>query len=219
MTPEEGIVPQPPSPDPQAPDSFFAAYTALQHMTRAAHAAHDTPAPAADPEVDTTLDALILLRELRGQIAGWEASLIETARDAGASWASLARPLGVNSRQAAERRYLRLRPGAPGTTGDQRAQAVRDERAEQRSLTAWARTHAGELRRLAGQVTALSGLPQAAQPSLERIRRALGESDAAELLTPLTEVRSHLPQGTALARDVHSTLAAAEQRAPAHPRQ
>uniref|UniRef100_UPI0034DF9A2D hypothetical protein n=1 Tax=Streptomyces flavofungini TaxID=68200 RepID=UPI0034DF9A2D len=176
-----------------------------------AQAAHLPSAPAAGPEAAAALDALILLRELRGQIAGWEASLIETARDAGASWASLAQPLGVNSRQAAERRYLRLQPGAPGTTGDQRAQAVRDERAGQRHTATWARSHAGDLRRLAGQITALPGLPDSAQPALARIHQALGDSDAAGLLAPLAEVHPHLPHDTALAQEVRTTLADASR--------
>src|SRR4051812_15647865 len=184
-------VTQPPHADGQAPDSFHAAYAALQDMTRSARAAHDGHPAVPAPEVDAALDALILLRELRGQIAGWEASLIETARDAGASWASLAQPMGVNSRQAAERRYLRLRPGAPGSTGDQRAQAVRDERAAERQVTSWARAHAGELRQLAGQLAALADLPSTAEAPLDRIREALDHSDAAELLTPLADLQTH----------------------------
>ncbi|MFF9011265.1 hypothetical protein ACF087_36550 [Streptomyces goshikiensis] len=55
--------------------------------------------------------ALLMLREVREELAGWESALIETARGEGASWAGLAGPLGVGSRQAAERRHLRLRPG------------------------------------------------------------------------------------------------------------
>ncbi|MFI0237994.1 type III effector protein [Streptomyces sp. NPDC016845] len=227
-------MPQPPNPEPQAPDtpagdtpapdSFHAAYAALQDMTRSARAAHDGAATTPAPGVDTALDALLLLRELRGQIAGWEASLIETARDAGASWASLARPMGVNSRQAAERRYLRLRPGAPGSTGDQRAQAVRDERAAERHVTSWARAHAGELRRLAGQLAALADLPSTAQPPLDRVREALDHSDAAQLLGPLADLRAHLTGHPALARQVGRALghadaeraAATAQRGQAH---
>ncbi|MFE4825176.1 type III effector protein, partial [Streptomyces sp. NPDC056704] len=44
-------------------------------------------------------------------------------------------PLGVASRQAAERRYLRVRPGTPGTTGEQRVQATRNRRAADRTIT------------------------------------------------------------------------------------
>src|ERR1700759_2917725 len=53
--------------------------------------------------------ALTALRELRGVLAGWEPELVEAARAAGVSWALLAPALGVTSRQAAERRYLRTR--------------------------------------------------------------------------------------------------------------
>ena len=48
--------------------------------------------------------------QIRDQLAGWEAGLVETARAAGATWADLAHPMGVASRQAAENRYLRRRP-------------------------------------------------------------------------------------------------------------
>lgn len=43
---------------------------------------------------------------MRERLAGWETGLIETARHQGASWADLAHPLGVASRQAAALRYL-----------------------------------------------------------------------------------------------------------------
>lgn len=68
----------------------------------------------------------MMLREIREQLAGRESGLIETARGQGASWADLAGPLGVASRQAAERRYLRLRPGKVGSTGEERVQTTRD---------------------------------------------------------------------------------------------
>ncbi len=96
--------------------------------------------------------------------AYWESGLIETARAAGASWADLADPLGVASRQAAERRYLRLRPGPEGSTGEQRVRATRDRRAGDRSITTWARENAADLRSLAGRITALADLPAAAGP-------------------------------------------------------
>ncbi len=54
------------------------------------------------------LDGLALLRQIRTELAAWEPELITAARRAGASWTQLAPALGVASRQAAERRYLRL---------------------------------------------------------------------------------------------------------------
>ncbi|MEU9388304.1 type III effector protein, partial [Streptomyces sp. NPDC048279] len=105
------------------PASFLAAAVALDAIDDALRNAHqesrDHPdAPGPGPE--QALASLLLLRQVREQLAGWETSLIETARDAGASWADLAHPLGVASRQAAERRYLRGRPGPAGSTGEQR---------------------------------------------------------------------------------------------------
>ncbi|MFG2983853.1 hypothetical protein ACGFYQ_21820 [Streptomyces sp. NPDC048258] len=148
---------------------------------------------AADPS--EALAALLLLRQVRERLAGWESGLIEAARDAGASWADLAHPLGVASRQAAERRYLRLRPGAAGSTGDQRVRATRDHRAAERTVTAWARANAAELRRLAAAITAATGLPGAARESIARLDEALGADDAAGMVGPLVDARPHLRPG------------------------
>ncbi|MDH6708294.1 hypothetical protein P3T27_005033 [Kitasatospora sp. MAA19] len=177
------------------PPSFLAAAAALGMMDAAARTARHAPqddAGQADPQ--QALSALLLLRHLREELAGWETGLIETARDAGATWADLAEPLGVQSRQAAERRYLRLRPNADagtgaGSTGEQRVQATRDQRAADRAVTTWARDNAADLRRLAGQIGALDGLSTQAAPAIERLLDALGNNDPARLLAPLAETR------------------------------
>ncbi|MBT2455625.1 HSP18 transcriptional regulator [Streptomyces sp. ISL-86] len=187
-----------PGPGP-APASFLATAAALEVIVQAVREAQEgepgTAAPQSGPH--PALASLLLLREVREHLAGWEAGLIETARTAGASWADLAPPLGVASRQAAERRYLRLRPGAANTTGEQRVQAVRDRRAAERSVTAWARDNAGGLRQLAGQITALTDLPAAAEAAVGDLTRALADNDAARLVGPLTATRGHLHPGHA----------------------
>src|SRR5687768_10375102 len=143
VTPSGGSVTPADEPGPPgSPASLLAATAALRTIDEAVRTAragtdrdhHDDsdPGPSGPEEA---LAALLLLREMRRQLAGWETGLIEAARDAGASWADLAQPLGVASRQAAERRYLRLRPGAAGTTGEQRVQATRDRRAANRTVT------------------------------------------------------------------------------------
>ncbi|MEV7792180.1 type III effector protein [Streptomyces sp. NPDC087512] len=174
------------------PASFFAAMAALASIEDAVRGAGN-PRPGDPPSCEVSSDqvlaALLLLREMRDELATWETDLIETAREAGASWADLARPLGVSSRQAAERRYLRLRPGAPGTTGEQRVRATRDRRAADRAVAAWARENAADLRRLAGQISAVDALPSDARTSLTD---ALGNDDAAVLVSPLTDTRDHL---------------------------
>nr|WP_239144672.1 HSP18 transcriptional regulator [Streptomyces sp. SID14515] len=179
---------------------------AIDEAVRDAHAdAGGTTGSAPDTERAQALASLQLLREVRERLAGWESGLIEAAREAGASWADLADPLGVASRQAAERRYLRLRPGSAGSTGEQRVRATRDRRAGDRSITAWARQNAADLRSLAGQIIALTGLPTSADPSLDRLRRALGGDDAADLVTPLTALHPHLaPEHRQLADRVDS---------------
>lgn len=189
------------SPRSGDPASFFAAAAALHTIDEAVRTAQ-TPAPDGRPGAqdgqagsEEALAALLLLRELREQLAGWEPGLIEAARAAGTSWADLAHPLGVASRQAAERRYLRVRPGAPGTTGEQRVQATRSHRAAGRSITAWARENAADLRQLAGQITALTDLPARARTPVGRLVRALADNDPAGLIDPLADTHPHLESG------------------------
>ncbi|MFE5328469.1 type III effector protein [Embleya sp. NPDC056575] len=176
------------------PASFFAAAAALEVIDEAVRGAqeHRGKHSGADADPRRALASLLLLREIRERLAGWETGLIETARDAGASWADLAGPLGVASRQAAERRYLRLRPGPVGSTGEQRVTATRERRAADRAATARARDNAADLRRLAGQITALTDLPPGSRALVARLDRALGADDPAALLDPLGAARPHL---------------------------
>lgn len=142
-------------------------------------------AAGADEQLSATqvLAALVALRGLRAELADWEPRLIAAARELGTSWADLAPVLGVASRQAAERRYLRLRPSdLGGTTGDERVQAERDRRAGDRAISQWARDNSATLRSLAGQVGELD-------PS---VRRALSEDDVAKLLSPLADAHDRL---------------------------
>ncbi|WP_156725643.1 type III effector protein [Streptomyces apocyni] len=173
------------------PVTFPATLTALAAIDEAVRAARSatTPDTPSHRSCEEALTALLLLRELREQLATWEPGLIEAARDAGASWADLAHPLGVTSRQAAERRYLRVRPGNPGTTGEQRVQTTRDRRAADRTVTAWARSNAADLRQLAGQISVLDTLPPDTRADLSA---ALANSDPALLLEPLARTHAHL---------------------------
>ncbi|MGW0116968.1 type III effector protein [Streptomyces sp. NPDC003327] len=193
--------------DPVTFHAALAALAAMDETVRAARSAsaptatEPSGAPAASPgpgassapaaSSEEALAALLLLRELREQLAGWEPGLIEAAREAGVSWADLAEPLGVTSRQAAERRYLRVRPGRPGATREERVQATRDRRAADRSVTSWARDNAADLRQLAGQITALDRLPAALRRDLSQ---ALAADDPARLLEPLARARATRPR-------------------------
>ncbi|MCX5174572.1 HSP18 transcriptional regulator [Streptomyces virginiae] len=180
---------------PGPPVRSLDAAAALKTIHQAVADAHrpSTGAPTTGPsDPRQALAALLMLREVREQLTGWESVLIEAARGQGASWAELAEPLGVASRQAAERRYLRLRPGAAGSTGEQRVQATRDSRAADRTVTAWARDNAADLRRLAGQVTSLTGLPAGAERVVGELNLALADNDAALLIGPLADTRPHL---------------------------
>ncbi|WUH95580.1 type III effector protein [Streptomyces sp. NBC_00433] len=193
MTPADQ--PSSPGTDAESLASFLAAAAALNAIDDALRAARNNLPNAPDapgPGPDEALASLMLLRQVREQLAGWETGLIETARAAGASWADLAHPLGVASRQAAERRYLRGRPGPAGTTGEQRVQATRQARAADRTTATWARRNAADLRRLAGQITALTGLPPAARRPVSDLHAALARDDPAELIAPLTAARPHL---------------------------
>ncbi|MFF1343736.1 HSP18 transcriptional regulator [Streptomyces sp. NPDC058290] len=190
---------------PATPVPFLAAAAALEAINQSVRDAQQSSAqtpvpPMAGSSPHPALAALLTLREIREQLASWESGLIETARGEGASWAELAGPLGVASRQAAERRYLRLRPGTPGSTGEERVQTTRNTRAADRTVTAWARTNAADLRRLAGQITSLTNLPASAQDAISDLNRALADNDVARLLRPLADTRPYLrPEDSALA--------------------
>ena len=139
----------------------------------------ETPLDSAD-----VLTALETLRHLRDEISAWEPELITAARSHGASWVQLAPVLGVTSRQAAERRYLRLRPSASGeTTGEARVRAERDKRAGERAVSRWARDNSADLRELAGQVSAATG---------STLREALADDDPSALLSPLADAQTKL---------------------------
>ncbi|MER6212423.1 type III effector protein [Streptomyces sp. NPDC001642] len=174
-----------------ASPSIPATVTALHALTEALETAQHARADLAeDPQ--SALAALLLLRQVREQLADWEPRMIEAARKAGASWAELAHPLGVASRQAAERRYLRGRPGEAGATKEQRVQATRGQRAADRSVHTWANDNAAALRQLAGTITDLTDLPVTATSATEALHTALGHQDPARLLRPLSEMAPHL---------------------------
>jgi hypothetical protein len=159
------------------------------------------------PTAEAVLTGLEVLRRLRDELVGWEPELITAAREQGASWASIAPALGVTSRQAAERRYLRLRPSATGEqTGEQRVRAERDKRAGDRAVADWARRNSAVLRQLAGQVSAVEGLGDAGQKRVDQVQRALGEDDVAALLTPLADAHAHLRAAHAPLADRINTL-------------
>ncbi|MEV6913194.1 HSP18 transcriptional regulator [Amycolatopsis sp. NPDC051071] len=144
-------------------------------------------------ESEQVLAALAALRSVREELAAWEPELIAAARDGGTSWGALAPALGVASRQAAERRFLRLRPSDTGEhTGEARVDAERDRRAGDRAVAEWARRNSAILRQLAGQAGALGGLTAEARKSADRLSAALAENDATTLLAPLAALRAHL---------------------------
>jgi hypothetical protein len=162
-----------------------------------------------DPGADRLLGALADLRAVQAQLAALEPVLIRAARDAGASWQQIAPALGVASRQAAERRYLRLLPAAaPADAGtrDERVRAERDRRAGQRAVAQWANDNTADLRRLAGQITALSDLDTAASGDLGRLHEALGDPDAADLPALLAETQRHLRAHPDLARQIDEVV-------------
>ncbi|MFK4089590.1 hypothetical protein ACI2LF_36085 [Kribbella sp. NPDC020789] len=177
-----------------ADDKDPAPVAALTHLTEVLQQRSAVPSGSGAADAGP-LTALEQLRVLREQLDAWEPELIASARAAGTSWAQLATAMGLASRQAAERRYLRLAPNAsdPGLNREQRVQATRDQRAGDRAVTVWARANAADLRRLAGQVAALDGLvPGPQQASVDAVHDALAEDDSAALLAPLAAAGHHL---------------------------
>jgi hypothetical protein len=179
--------------------------------------AHAVREPTADrPPVSGVelLDALVLLRWAQTELASLEPVLIGAARAAGISWQALAPALGVASRQAAERRYLRsvsAPTGQPGATRDDRVQAERDRRAGNRAVAEWANDNTADLRRLAGQITALTDLGEAATGDLAELHQALGDADATALPDLLAAAHQHLPDHPDLAAQIDTITTRADQ--------
>lgn len=176
-----------------AQPDIASALTAIAATAKVGRAALD--AATAGSDAAGLLDALVVLRWVQGELAGMEPVLIEAARAAGASWQELAPALGVASRQAAERRYLRLVPAKAdqdGSTRDGRVRAERDRRAGRRAIARWANENVADLRRLAGQVTALTDLGTAADADVGRLHDALADPDASALPGLLAETHRHL---------------------------
>lgn len=198
--------------DPEASPRDLAAVTAslaaiAQTLSRSTTG--DNPVSAA-----TLLDALVLLRWAQAELADIEPVLITGARAAGVSWQTLAPALGVASRQAAERRYLRSTSAPtdqPGATRDDRVQAERDRRAGHRAVTRWANDHTADLRRLAGQITALTDLDTAATAAITRLHVALGDPDASALPALLAAAQPHLAHHRKLAAQIDTVTAHTDQ--------
>jgi hypothetical protein len=206
---------------PAAPENRdLAVVTAAIAAT--AHAVQQPTTDSAAVKPAELLDALVLLRWAQTELAGIEPTLIAAARAAGLSWQALAPALGVASRQAAERRYLRSAAAAtdqPGDTRDTRVQAERDRRAAHRAVAQWANDNTADLRRLAGQITALTDLDEAATAAVARLHQALGDSDASALPALLAAIHHHLPDHPDLAGQIDTVTAHTDQilRQPARP--
>ncbi|GLY96582.1 hypothetical protein [Actinoplanes sp. NBRC 103695] len=187
----------------------------------AARSGRDVPGDTAVSPAEL-LDALVLLRRTQSELADLEPVLIAAARAAGVSWQALAPALGVASRQAAERRYLRgvsAPTGQPPATRDERVQAERDRRAGNRAVTRWANDNTSDLRRLAGQVTALTDLDEAAGEALTRLHDALGDPDASALPALLAAAQQHLHQHPGLAGQIDTVTARTDQIRQRRPHQ
>ncbi len=156
----------------------------------------ETPELLEDADASQLLGELGTLRRLRSRLDRWEPVLIDAARDRGLTWAQIAPALGLASRQAAERRYLRLKPQAadqPDSTREHRVETTRNQRSGDRAVADWARDNAAAVRQLAGQITAIAtddadGTDRssvAASAAIDRVRAVLGSNDAADLVQPL----------------------------------
>ncbi|GAA1205896.1 DUF3156 family protein [Prauserella alba] len=166
----------------------------------------ETVERAVDDDVasaDDLVTALAAVRELREELTDWEPLLIGAARRLGVSWADLAPVLGVASRQAAERRYLRLRKPEHeiGLTADGRVQAERDRRAGLRAVRAWAQDNSEVVRKLAALVGSLDDVGDEARPYVDVVSRTLGQDDPVLLIAPMVSAAAHL-------RDRHPDLVA-----------
>ena len=161
---------------------------------------------------EQVLAALARLRWAQAELESAEHRLITAARAAGVSWQALAPALGVASRQAAERRYLRLTPAdGDDSTRDDRVRAERDRRAAHRAVTRWANDHTADLRRLAGRITSLTDLGDDAAGDVGRLNDALAGPDAGALPGLLADTHRHLGAHPELAGQIDTVLSRADQ--------
>jgi hypothetical protein len=198
-----------PSPRAAAPDADLAA--AVQTIVAMIAGAGDDTA-----QVDAAdlIEALVMLRHVQDRLTAAEPTLIAAARRAGVSWQALAPALGVASRQAAERRYLRAAPATAqqsGSTREGRVRAERDHRAGTRAVARWANDNTADLRRLAGQVTSLPDLPATAAHDIDRLYQALADPDATALPSLLATIRQHLNHHPALAEQIDRMVASTDE--------
>jgi hypothetical protein len=212
---EEARMPDTPTDSTNPPPAFDGGdlAAAIAAITATVHAVTRPATDGAPVGVAELLDALVLLRWAQIELAGVEPTLIAAARATGISWQALAPALGVASRQAAERRYLRSASATDqtGATRDARVQAERDRRAAHRAAAQWANDNSADLRRLAGQITALTDLDETAAAALARLHQALGNPDASALPALLAETHHHLPRHPDLAAQVDTVTAHTDQ--------
>jgi hypothetical protein len=192
------------------PVTAFQRLTGLDGAPEIVSAVRAVAATPGDAGPQRLLDALTVLRWAQAQLAAMEPELITAARAAGVSWQALAPALGVASRQAAERRFLRLVPATAdqqGSTRDGRVRAERDRRAGDRAVARWANDNTADLRRLAGQVTGLTDLDESAAADIGRLHDALAEPDASALPRLLAGTQRHLGGHPDLAGQIDSVTA------------
>ncbi|MFJ8388617.1 hypothetical protein ACIQ9Q_29650 [Streptomyces sp. NPDC094438] len=101
---------------------------------------------APDVPVEDLLAALTLVEEARARLDALEQDLIRGARNRAASWQKVADALGMANRQAAEARSTRLERAAQSHSRDRDVPTQRRNRARQRTLETWCRTHDARVR-------------------------------------------------------------------------
>ena len=115
----------------------------MNAVRSAAHGIDNDGTDPEDVEAADTLAALTLLDIARADLDALERDLTEQARERGASWQEVADHLGLEKRQSAESRFLRLQRGAQG--GDRYVDKHRRERARQRTADAWCEEHEDQI--------------------------------------------------------------------------
>ena len=90
-------------------------------------------------------------------------------------------------------------------------QAERDRRAGHRAVAQWANDNTADLRRLAGQITALTDLDDDAESPIRRLHHALADPDATALPVLLADTQRYLPDHPDLAAQVDSVTVHTER--------
>jgi len=134
---------------PDGPSGLVTGQHALEAVLRAVNGFAPYGEEPREVPADEVLAALTQVAEARERLDRMELQLIGAARERGASWQKVADSLGLEKRQSAEGRALRLEGAVKSYQPGRDVGSRRLEKARQRAADAWCETQADRIRDVA----------------------------------------------------------------------